>query len=67
MRRRTRGGGSYYQYLSNTGYSNGVAMPITNQYLRGSDSALANPTPWARTLTGGCCKRKRRSRTRRRR
>ena len=65
MRRRTRGGGSYYQYLSNTGYSNGVAMPITNHYLRGPESALANPTPWARTLVGGR-KRKRRSRTRRR-
>jgi hypothetical protein len=54
MRRRTRGGG-HYQYLSNTGYSNGLAMPTTAHYLRGSETALANPTPWARTISGGGC------------
>ena len=50
--RRMRGG-SHYQYLSNTGYSNGIAMPTTSHYLRGSETALANPTPWARTISGG--------------
>ena len=61
-------GGGYYQYLGNTGYSNGVTMPTVNHYLRGSHSALANPTPWTRTLAGGRCgcsrRKKRKSRAR---
>ena len=46
----------YYQYLSNTGYSNGYEMPTGT--LKGYDIGLANPTPYTRTTTGG----KRRSR-----
>lgn len=52
MVRRTRGGG-HYQYLSNTGFSNGFTMPKVTGYLRGWETALANPTPWTKTMTGG--------------
>ena len=53
----------YYQYLSNTGYSNGYEMPTGS--LKGYDIALANPTPYARqTIKGG---RKRRALRRKRR
>lgn len=57
-------GGGYYQYLSNTGYSNGLTMANPGHYFRGSETAMANPTPWARTMTGGRCGCKSRSRRR---
>ncbi len=63
--RRTLRGGSHYQYLSNTGYLNGTTMHAPH-FLRGSDTALANPTPWARTMAGGKKKKKRRKKTLRR-
>jgi len=54
----------YYQYLSNTGYSNGYAMPTGA--LKGYDVALANPTPYTRmTIKGGRLRRLRRRRSRR--
>ena len=53
----------YYQYLTNTGYSNGYEMPTGN--LKGYDIAMANPTPYTRmTIKGG--RRLRRTRRQRR-
>lgn len=50
----------YYQYLSNTGYSNGYEMPTGS--LKGYDIAMANPTPYTRqTIKGGRKRQKRRS------
>jgi hypothetical protein len=50
----------YYQYLSNTGYSNGYEMPTGT--LKGYDIGLANPTPYTRTTMSGGKRRSRRFR-----
>lgn len=55
----------YYQYLTNTGYSNGYEMPTGT--LRGYDIGLANPTPYTRTTVGGRSRRGRRASRKKRR
>ena len=55
----------YYQYLTNTGYSNGYEMPTGT--LKGYDIGLANPTPYTRTTVGGRSRRRRTIRKKRRR
>jgi len=53
---RQRGG--HNQWLNNTGYLNGHTF-TTNHYFKGQEVALANPTPFLRTLSGGRRKSKR--------
>ena len=49
-RRGVMRGGGYYQYLSNTPFSAGQQTPASGAYLKGSESALANPVTFDRTM-----------------
>lgn len=46
-------GGGYYQYMSNTPYAAGAQTPATGGYLKGSETALANPVTFDRTMNCG--------------
>lgn len=52
------------QYLSNVGFSTGYTTPHQASYLKNYGVALANPTPFARTVAYGGRRRNRRKRTR---
>jgi hypothetical protein len=52
-RRKVMRGGGYYQYMSDTPYAAGVQTPATGGYLKGSDTALANPVTFDRTMNCG--------------
>jgi hypothetical protein len=58
MSRRKRSGG---QYLSNVGITSGYTSPHVTSYLKGADSALANPVPIARTQVVHGGRKRRRS------
>ena len=50
LRRGVMRGGGYYQYMSNTPYSAGQQTPASGAYLKGSETALANPVTFDRTM-----------------
>ena len=50
LRRRVMRGGGYYQYMSNTPYAAGQQTPANGAYLKGGDTALANPVTFDRTM-----------------